>query len=128
MRFIQVRTPEQVDLQALHRIRDQLVSSRTRLISQVRAFCLEYGVAIRQGAGVFRLDLQRVLADESNDLSLAMRHMLSELFEDVVRLDQRIAGVTRESRACRPRRSCTPADDHPPYWADRCHRAARGGG
>ena len=96
MRFTQVRTPEQVDLQALHRIRDQLVSSRTRLINQVRAFCLEYGVAIRQGAGVFRLDLPRVLADESNDLSPAMRHMLSELFEDVVRLDQRIAGVTRE--------------------------------
>jgi transposase len=96
MRFTQVRTPEQVDRQALHRIRDQLVSSRTRLINQVRAFCLEYGVAIRQGAGVFRLDLPRVLADESNDLSPAMRHMLSELFEDVVRLDQRIAGVTRE--------------------------------
>jgi len=52
MRFTQVRTPEQVDLQALHRIRDQLVSSRTRLINQVRAFCLEYGVAIRQGAGI----------------------------------------------------------------------------
>lgn len=69
MRFAQVRTPEQVDLQALHRIRDQLVSSRTRLINQVRAFCLEYGVAIRQGAGVFCLDLPRVLADETNDLS-----------------------------------------------------------
>jgi transposase len=96
MRFTQVRTVEQVDLQALHRIQDQLVSSRTRLINQVRAFCLEYGVAIRQGAGVFRLDLPRVLADETNDLSPAMRRMLTELFADVVRLDQRIAGVTRE--------------------------------
>ncbi len=96
MRFTQVRTVEQIDLQALHRIRDQLVSSRTRLINQVRAFCLEYGVAIRQGAGVFRLDLPRMLADETNDLSPAMRRMLTELFEDVVGLDQRIAGVTRE--------------------------------
>lgn len=96
MRFTQVRTPEQVDLQALHRIRDQLVSSRTRLINQVRAFCLEYGVAIRQGAGVFRLDLPRVLADETNDLTPAMRRMLAELFDDVSRLDQRIAQTTRE--------------------------------
>jgi transposase len=96
MRFTQVRTAEQVDLQALHRIRDQFVSSRTRLINQVRAFCLEYGIAIRQGAGVFRLDLPRVLADESNDLTPTMRRMLAELLEDVVRLDQRIAGVTRE--------------------------------
>src|SRR5665213_1504065 len=73
MRFTQVRTVEQIDLQALHRIRDQLVSSRTRLINQVRAFCLEYGVAIRQGVGAFRLDLPRVLADETNDLTPAMR-------------------------------------------------------
>ena len=96
MRFTQVRTTEQVDLQALHRIRDQFVSSRTRLINQVRAFCLEYGIAIRQGAGAFRLDLPRVLADESNDLTPTMRRMLAELLEDVVRLDQRIAGATRE--------------------------------
>jgi len=96
MRFTQIRTAEQVDLQALHRIRDQLVASRTGLINQTRAFCLEYGVAIRQGAGVFRLDLPRVLADEENDLTPAMRRMLGELFEDVARLDQRIAAVTRE--------------------------------
>jgi transposase len=32
VRFTQARTTEQVDLQALHRIRDQLVLSRTRLI------------------------------------------------------------------------------------------------
>lgn len=50
MRFTQVRTAEQIDLQALHRIRDQQIASRTRLINQMRAFCLEYGVAIRQGA------------------------------------------------------------------------------
>jgi transposase len=96
MRFTQLRTTEQVDLQALHRIRDQLVSSRTRLINQMRAFCLEYGVAIRQGTGVFRLDLPRVLADETNDLTPAMRRLLGELFDDVGRVDLRIADVTRE--------------------------------
>jgi transposase len=96
MRFTQVRTADQVDLQALHRIRDQLVASRTRLINQMRAFCLEYGIALRQGAGVFRLDLPRVLVDEGNDLSPAMRRMLAELFEDMGRLDERIATTTRE--------------------------------
>jgi transposase len=96
MRFTQVRTPEQIDLQALHRIRDQLVSSRTRLINQMRAFCLEYGVAIGQGAGLFRRNLPGVLADDGNDLTPAMRRMLSELFEDLERLDRRIAAATRE--------------------------------
>ena len=96
MRFTQVRTTEQVDLQALHRIRDQLIGSRTRLINQVRGFCLEYGIAIRQGTGVFRRDLPHALADEENDLTPAMRRMLAELFEDVGRLDARITQVTRE--------------------------------
>ena len=63
MRFVEVKTTEQVDIQALHRIRDQMVRNRTRLICQMRAFCLEHGVAIRQGAGVFKLDLPRVIAD-----------------------------------------------------------------
>jgi transposase len=103
MRFAQVRSPEQVDLQALHRIRDQLVSSRTRTINQARAFCLEYGVAIRQGAGVFRRDLPRVLADESNDLTPTMRRLLTELFEDVGRIEARIAQTTREIEAAAAR-------------------------
>jgi transposase len=96
MRFTQVRTAEQVDLQALHRVRDQLVASRTGLINQMRAFCLEYGIAIRQGAGLFRLELPRVLADEDNDLTPAMRRMLNELRADLGHLDQRIAAVTCE--------------------------------
>ena len=99
MRFTRVRTTDEVDLQALHRIRDQLISSRTRLINQVRGFCLEYGLAIRQGAGVFRRDLPRALADEENDLTPAMRRMLAELYEDIERLDNRIAAATREVEA-----------------------------
>lgn len=83
----------------MHRIRDQLVSSRTRLINQARAFCLEYGVAIRQGTGVFRSDLPRVIADDTNDMSAAMRVMLSEIYEDVARVDQRINSVTRQIEA-----------------------------
>jgi transposase len=100
MRFTQVRTVEQIDMQALHRMRDQLVSSRTRLINRARAFCLEYGIAVRQGVGTFRIDLPRVLADDSNDLSLPMRQqMLSEIFNDISHVDQRISSDTRQIEA-----------------------------
>ncbi|HEX6609831.1 MAG TPA: IS110 family transposase [Hyphomicrobiaceae bacterium] len=99
MRFVEVKQPSQVDLQALHRVRDQMVRSRTRLICQMRAFCLEYGVPIRQGAGVFKLDLPRVLADLDNDLTPAMRRLLNELFVDLGRLEERIREVTREIEA-----------------------------
>jgi transposase len=76
-----------------------MVGSRTRLICQMRAFCLEYGIAIRQGAGLFKLDLPRVLATESNDLSPTMRRLVNELFEDLMRLEKRIAEVTHEIEA-----------------------------
>jgi transposase len=99
MRFVEVKTTERVDLQALHRIRDQMVTNRTRLICQMRAFCLEYGVAIHQGVGKFKADLPRVLADEWNDLTPMMRRLLSDLFEDLKQLEDRIAGVSREIEA-----------------------------
>lgn len=96
MRFVEVKQPDQVDLQALHRIRDQMVRNRTRLICQMRAFCLEYGVAMRQGAGVFKADLQQVLADDGNDLTPTMRRLLSDLADDLTHLESRIKAVSRE--------------------------------
>ncbi len=99
MRFVEVKTTERVDLQALHRIRDQMVTNRTRLVCQMRAFCLEYGVAIHQGVGKFKADLPRVLANEENDLTPMMRRLLGDLFEDLKHLEGRIAEVSREIEA-----------------------------
>lgn len=99
MRFVEAKTPEQVDLQALHRVRERMVTARTRLICQMRAFCLEHGVAMRQGAGAFKLDLADVLADDGNDLTPTMRRLLGELREDLRQLEARIAAVSREIEA-----------------------------
>src|SRR6266700_7681749 len=49
MKFVATKTPEQLDLQALHRVRERLVSHRTGVINQIRAFLLERGIAVRQG-------------------------------------------------------------------------------
>jgi transposase len=99
MRFAAIKTEEQSDLQALHRVRDQMVGTRTRLINQMRAFCLEYGIALRQGAGLFKLDLPQVLEDSANDLSPAMRNLLGNLFLDLHQLEQRINDLTKEIEA-----------------------------
>lgn len=95
MRFVEVKQPEQVDIQALHRVRDQMVSHRTKLICQMRAFCLEYGIAIRQGVGAFKASLPGILADGSNDLTATMRRLLAELYEDMKGLEGRIAEISR---------------------------------
>ena len=96
VRFVQLKTCDQIDLQALHRVRSQLVGSCTALVNQMRAFALEYGIPIRQGVGVFKLDIVRVLADETNALTPAMRALLRGLWEDFGRLDACVAELSRQ--------------------------------
>ena len=96
MRFVEIRTPEQIDLQALHRVRDRMIAHRTRLISQMRAFCLEYGIAIHQGAGKFKAEIPRVLSDETNELTPSMRRILTEVHGEMMELEQRIAAMNHE--------------------------------
>ena len=48
MKFVATKTADQLDPQALHRVRERLVSQRTGIINQIRAFLLERGIAVRQ--------------------------------------------------------------------------------
>jgi len=62
MKFVVTKTADQLDLQALHRVRERLVSQRTGIINQIRAFLLERGIAVRQGQRFLRVELPRILA------------------------------------------------------------------
>jgi transposase len=99
MRFVAIKTIEQLDLQALHRIRQQLVAQRTRLINQIRAFLLERGIAVRQGPRYLRTELPIILATRSDALSPRMLRMIEDLAQDWRGLDARIDGVTAEIAA-----------------------------
>jgi transposase len=99
MRFVAIKRCDQFDIQALHRVRDRLVSSRTRLISQMRAFLLEYGIALHNGAGMFRQQLPTAVADERNELTPAMRTLLMELWDEFKALDERIISVSHHIEA-----------------------------
>ena len=48
MRFVPIKTDDQLDLQAIHRVRDRLISRRTAVINQLRAFLLERGMVFAQ--------------------------------------------------------------------------------
>ena len=60
MKFVATKTAEQLDLQA--GVRERLVSQRTGIINQIRAFLLERGVAVGQGLRFSRTELPRILA------------------------------------------------------------------
>jgi transposase len=96
MRFVPFKSSEQLDLQALHRVRSRLVGQRTAVINQIRAFLLEHGVAVRQGPGALRQALPSILARRTDVLSPRITHLIEGLIDDWRRFDQRIAEVTTE--------------------------------
>ena len=99
MKFVATKTAEQLDLQALHRVRERLVSQRTGITNQIRAFLLERGIAVRQGQRFLRAELPRILAMPSDVLSPRMVRMIEDLTTDWRRLDERIAGLSNEIEA-----------------------------
>ena len=77
-------------------MRERLVSQRTGIINQIRAFLLERGIAVRQGLRFLRTELPRILATRSDVLSPRMVHVIEELSGDWRRLDERIKGLSSE--------------------------------
>jgi transposase len=71
-RFVPAKTDEQLDLQALHRVRSRLVSDRTAVINQIRGFLLERGIIVRQGLRFLRQALPDILAKRTDVLSPRM--------------------------------------------------------
>jgi transposase len=96
MKFVATKTAEQLDLQALHRVRERLVSQRTGIVNQIRAFLLERGVAVRQGLRFLRAELPRMLATPPDVLSPRIVRVIEGLAEDWRRLDQRIDHLSDE--------------------------------
>ena len=99
MKFVATKTVDQLDLQALHRVRERLVSQRTGIINQIRAFLLERGVAVRQGLRFLQRELPGILATRSDVLSPRMMHVIEDLAGDWHRLDERIEGLSTEIAA-----------------------------
>jgi len=90
MRFVAVKTAGQQDVQAVHRVRQQLVKSHTALMNQVRGLLAEQGIVIPQGAAHLHRSLPQILADEDNQLSGVMRELLNEIRERLKYLEERM--------------------------------------
>src|SRR5437660_12369612 len=88
MKFVATKTTEQLDLQALHHVRERLVSQRSGIINQIRA--------VRQGLRFLRTELPLILASPCDALSPRMLRVIEDLAGDWRRLDERIEGLSSE--------------------------------
>src|SRR6185295_8078819 len=92
MRFVEVKSQVQSDIQALHRARERLVSERTALINHLRALLLERGIVVPQGRRKLEEEIA-VFADEDaiEALSPRIRRLIEDLRSEWRTLDERIA-------------------------------------
>src|SRR5271165_2547015 len=95
-RCVPAKTDEQLDLQALHRVRSRLVGQRTAIINQIRCFLLERGIAVRQRLHWLRQALPDILGQRTDVLSPRMIRILESLIQDWRHLDDLIDCVTGE--------------------------------
>jgi transposase len=99
MRFVPLKSPEQLDLQALHRVRSRLITQRTSVINQIRGFLLERGIPVRQGAAALRSTLPAILSSRTEVLSPQVVRLIEDLCQDWHRLDERVTVITSEIEA-----------------------------
>src|SRR5712691_3437364 len=108
MRFVPIKTDDQLDLQSLHRVRERWVARRTAVINQIRGLLLERGITLRKGRCHVDAALPGILEDASAKLSGALRVLLAQLRLELAHLETRIneadAVINKtagENEACR---------------------------
>ena len=95
LRCVAVKTVEQQDIQALHRLREARVAERTALCNQIRGLLMEYGIVLAQGVRVLRQSLPALLEDGENGLSDVFRPLLAECYRQLQELDGHVDFYTQ---------------------------------
>jgi transposase len=90
MRFVPIKTDDQLDLQAIHRVRDRLISRRTAVINQLRAFLLERGLVFAKTPAKLRAAMSDILENAEADLTPQMRNLIDLLWGEWKTVEQQI--------------------------------------
>ncbi|SRR6266566_2681378 len=99
MRLVTVKTTEQQDLQALTRLREGTLRSRTALVNRLRGLLAEYGIVRGTGVSTMHRALPELLADATNGLSERFRRLLKQGHTELIDLDRHIDTLTAELKA-----------------------------
>jgi transposase len=107
MRFVPIKTDDQLDMQSLHRVRERWVMRRTAIVNQIRGLLLERGITLRKGRRYVDAALPGILEDADSKLSGALRVLLAqlklELDQMAIRIDEADAVLNKtahENEAC----------------------------
>jgi transposase len=93
MRFVPIKTDDQLDLQAIHRVRDRLIARRTSVINQLRAFLLERGMTFAKTPAKLKLAMPEILENADANLTPRMRNLVGLLWSEWKDLEQQIVAM-----------------------------------
>ena len=95
MRFVAIKTIEQQDIQALHRLRSLCIKERTALSNQLRALLAEYGIVFPRGLATLRRHIVNVQNDEQSPLTDFFKQSLLRGYERLEQLEDHIKVYTQ---------------------------------
>ncbi|ACL06872.1 Transposase [Desulfatibacillum aliphaticivorans] len=108
MPTVPVKTIEDQDIQAAHRMRTQCVRDRTALCNSMRGLLAEYGIVLARGVSKVRKGIPELLEDPDNALTPFFKEMLARRYEQLVEIDghidfytQKIKQRAKEDDACK---------------------------
>jgi transposase len=96
MRFVTVKSIEQQDIQATHRIRTELKDHRNAKANQIRGLVAEYGLVAPTTLLALRRAIPCWLEDADNGLTDYFRSLLHGLWDDLLSLEDRIKELDKE--------------------------------
>jgi transposase len=96
MRFVPIKTDDQLDLQAVHRVRDRLIARRVAVINQLRAFLLERGMTFAKTPAKLRIAMPDILENAEANLSPKMRNLIDLLWGEWKTVEQQIEILSDE--------------------------------
>src|SRR5258706_6440623 len=79
MRFVPIKSDDQLDLQSLHRVRERWGMRRTAVLNQIRGLLLERGITLRKGRRYIDEALPGIVEDADAKLSGTVRLLLAQL-------------------------------------------------
>jgi transposase len=95
MRFVTVKTVDQQDIQATHRVREELKVRRTAKANQIRGLVAEYGLVAPKHLSSLRAAIPCWLEDAENGLTHYFRSLLHGLWQDLLALDDRLCEMDK---------------------------------
>lgn len=104
---VSVKSQEQLDLQAIHRVRERLVKEKTAISNELRGILAECGIVLAQGHSALKTGVPLILEDAENGLSDPLRCLVSDLMqqwyeqvERIARYERQLQQISRQNEDC----------------------------